>query len=452
MTKTFKSNGVHLRKHLINHTSLLILMMFGTWMQSPSSLAQTDMQNDYVFTPADIAFLSTFSLDALPPLPASAGNKYADNIDAAKFGHQLFFDKRLSRNGKISCASCHKPELFFTDGLAKAKALGTSKRSSPTLLGAAWSPWQYWDGRKDSLWAQALGPIEHPDEMGLSRTGLARKIIRYYPDQYQSIFGEFDNTRAVRRASKKATPVGNKRSQKKWRKIAPTTQDQINRIFTNTGKALMAYQRMLRTPPSRFDGFIQALQREDKIQYQQQFNLDEVRGLRLFMGKANCASCHNGPLFTNFEFHNIGAPEADESDVDLGRYSGVAALTQDEFTCLSKWSDAHEHACEEMTFLKRTGPELVGAFKTPTLRNISATSPYMQSGQFPTLRTVVEHYNRPIPPFYDREQHPNRPHFDILPLKLSEDEIQQLLAFLETLTSQYPKDDIWWAPAAKSGR
>ncbi|MBL4671685.1 MAG: hypothetical protein JKX81_05455 [Arenicella sp.] len=452
MIKKLKLDSAKKNKRILRQALVFFSIMVGIWITDSSSNAETEVQIDYEFTPADIAFLSTFSLDALPPLPVSAGNKYADSVDAAKLGQQLFFDKRLSHNRKISCASCHQPHLFFTDGRAKAKALGISQRSTPTLLGAAWSPWQYWDGRKDSLWAQALGPIEHPDEMGISRTALAKKIIKYYPDQYQAIFGNLDNTKPIRRASKKATPLGNKRSIKEWNKLIPDTQDQITRIFANTGKALMAYQRMLKTPHSRFDSFIHALQQGDEVQYRQQFSVDEVRGMRLFMGKANCASCHNGPLFTNFEFHNIGAPEADESNVDLGRYSGVTNLIQDEFTCLSKWSDADQSQCEEMTFLKRSGPELVGAFKTPTLRNISVTSPYMQSGQFPTLRKVIEHYNRPVPPYYDREQHPNRPHFDILPLKLSEEEIQQLLAFLNTLTSEYPEQDIWWRSSIKERR
>jgi cytochrome c peroxidase len=164
------------------------------------------------------------------------------------------------------------------------------------------------------------------------------------------------------------------------------------------------------------------------------------------MGRANCASCHNGALFTNFEVHNVAAPEADPARVDLGRFEGVQALQASGFTCLSATSDAPPGQCEEMRFLKTQGPELVGAVKTPSLRNVAATAPYMHAGQFKTLPEVLAHYNAPRPPFYDPAQHPNRPHFDILPLQLSPAEIDQLVDFLGTLTSPVPTDDPRWAP------
>lgn len=221
----------------------------------------------------------------------------------------------------------------------------------------------------------------------------------------------------------------------------------MNRVFAQLGKVIMAYERRLSLPPARFDRFVNAAENGvEKGRLRNLLTEDEVRGMRLFMGKANCASCHNGPLFTNFEFHNIGAPEADRKDVDLGRYEGVAKLQDNNFTCLSPFSDADPEECEEMRFLKKQGPELVGAFKTPSLRNVAETAPYMQAGQLATLDDVIDHYNTPTPPFYDREQHPNRPHFDILPLKLTEEEQAQLAAFLETLTSPIPDNDQWWQP------
>jgi cytochrome c peroxidase len=97
-----------------------------------------------------------------------------------------------------------------------------------------------------------------------------------------------------------------------------------------------------------------------------------------------------------------------------------------------------------MRFLKKQGPELVGAFKTPSLRNVANTAPYMQTGQFDTLEQVVNHYDIPTPPYYNRLQHPSRPHFDILPLKLSDAEKLELIAFLKTLTSPLPSNDGWW--------
>ena len=398
----------------------------------------------YQFTAADKAFLSQFSLNTLPGLTDDPSNAVANNLAAAQLGKQLFFDTRLSANKKTACASCHQPDKYFTDGLPVSKAMGTTRRSAPSVLGAAWSPWLFWDGRKDSLWSQALGPIEHPDEHGFSRTELAAAIARYYPQQYKKVFGVTLDKTLFDSAQQSASPLGDNHSQQRWQSLPSQKQQSINRIFSNAGKALMAYQRRLILPPAKFDHFIDAISQGDVARSKNIFNKDEVKGLRLFMGKANCASCHNGPLFTNFEFHNVGAPEADKTHVDMGRYEGVAALSKDEFTCLSEWSDADSRQCQEMLFLKRKGPELVGAFKTPSLRNIAATAPYMQAGQFDTLDDVLNHYNTPKPPYYDRTQHPNRPHFDILPLQLSEQEIQQIILFLNTLTSPIPKNNFWW--------
>ena len=385
---------------------VIAVIALTAWQYPALWAGETDA---YAFTAADIVFLKSFSLSSLPPPPVAPSNSYADNSRAAKLGKSLFFDQRLSKDEKFSCASCHQPRLYFTDGLARARAHGTALRSTPTLLGAAWSPWQYWDGRKDSLWSQALGPIEHPGEMALDRTSFAKKLLQHHGDEYRALFGNSPDLSALQ---KKASPLGNSETIDNWESLSDRSRRQINRVFVNAGKALMAYQRQLRLPRARFDRFVDALARtqgeqDARTEFASIFSQAEVAGMRLFMGKANCASCHNGPLFTNFEFHNIGAPEPNPEQVDLGRYAGVQTLAADEFTCLSEWSDAGPTQCEEMRFLKRAGAELVGAFKTPTLRNVAATAPYMQAGQFENLAAVLNHYNVPKPPYYDRGQHPN---------------------------------------------
>ena len=340
------------------------------------------------------------------------------NNEGATLGRVLFYDKKLSANHTIACASCHQPQRYFTDGLAQGQGLGVTRRNTPTVLGNAYGPWRFWDGRKDSLWSQALEPIEHVDEHGFSRNQVYDYILSEYRDEYQSVFGKIDDLNADRQTA----------------------------VFVNVGKALEAYQRRLRFTPSRFDRYVDALGNGEPADENVQLTNPELRGLRLFMGRAACASCHNGPLFSNFEFHNTGAPEPDENSVDLGRYIGIELLRKDEFNCLSRWSDAEPDQCDELTFLKKQGPELVGAFKTPSLRNVAETAPYMRGGQFATLDDVVAHYNDPVPPFYDREQHPNRPHFDILPLGLSNEQLDDLVAFLSTLTSPISASDNWWMP------
>ena len=407
----------------------------------------SDQQPDpYVFTEADKAFLSRFALKTLPPLPAAPSNRWADDLDAARLGRTLFFDTRLSANGNVACASCHQPARYFTDGRLRARGLGTTKRSAPSIVGAAYSPWQFWDGRKDSLWSQSLQPIEHVDEQGFSRVEVARVIAEHYASAYEAVFKVRPDWDSIRALPVPASPIGTPAARRHWRDLSVANRAAVNALFANIGKAIMAYERRLTLRPARFDRFLAALgaSANDRTALRKLFTEDEVKGLRIFMGRGNCASCHNGPLFTNFEFHNVGAPEPDVRAVDLGRYAAIPALLADEFTCLSAYSDAKPEQCEEMRFLKRSGPELVGAHKTPSLRNVAETAPYMQAGQLATLEAVVAHYNRPRPPFFDPAQHPNRPHFDILPLLLSDDEQRQLVLFLKTLTSPLPKADPWW--------
>ncbi|MCO7223344.1 cytochrome-c peroxidase [Pleionea sp. CnH1-48] len=419
----------------------LVIALLGTLLLSVVPL---HAQDPYRFTEADLKFLKQFSLSRLPELPKSPGNVIADDLAAAKLGQQLFFDKRLSGNGQVSCATCHQPERYFTDGKALSVALGTTRRSAPSLLGAAWSPWLFWDGRKDSLWSQALGPLENPVEHGTTRNAVAQNMLRSYLPDYEAIFGKVNNVSELLSLPEDASPIGSQTAQNNWLTMTAAQKEQMSQIFANSGKLLMAYQRRLMMTPAPFDQFVELLNEGKTQEAKTKITESQVRGLRLFVGKANCASCHNGPLFTNFEFHNVGAPESNLVKVDLGRYEGVKALVKDEFTCLSKWSDAPKESCEEMLFLKTKGKELIGAFKTPTLRNIVHTAPYMQTGQFADLKQVMQHYNVPTPPYYDRSQHPERPHFDILPLLLTEQEIDDVIAFLGSLTSPIKDTDEWW--------
>ncbi len=407
---------------------------------------------EYQFTDVDIHFLQKFSITKLGTPPVSASNRLANDKNTAQFGKKLFFDKSLSRSKQFACSTCHIPSQYFTDGLKSSKAAGITGRSTPTLLGSAYSPWLFWDGRKDSLWSQALGPIEDVNEINTTRVEYVRQLLNSYPQEYQKLFGDV-SLQFLNKLPAVGSPLGDDISQAQWTKMNDRLKQQVNRVFSNAGKAIMAYQRQLVLPLSRFDRFLVILSDDISSASSESQRLSElaeimspaeVKGLRLFVGKANCASCHNGPLFTNYEFHNIGAPDVSEKAVELGRYQGVKSLLADEFTCLSSWSDADPNECAEMLFLKTSGPELVGALKTPTLRNIGVTAPYMQFGQFENLGQVLAHYNKPSPPLYNRKQHPNRPHFDILPLELNNLELLAIEGFLKTLTSPLPKNDPWW--------
>ena len=130
------------------------------------------------WTEDELKVLKSLWIGSLPKPPQDPTNAFADNKAAADFGHRLFFDTRLSSDGSVACASCHIPELAFTDGRKMAVGVGQTKRNAPTIIGVAYSPWLFWDGRKDSLWSQALGPLENPLEHGTNRKEVVKIILK----------------------------------------------------------------------------------------------------------------------------------------------------------------------------------------------------------------------------------------------------------------------------------
>lgn len=368
--------------------------------------------------------LQSLSLASLPPLPPDPSNRVADDPRAVGLGHGLFFDTRLSSNGGVACASCHQPARNFTDGLPLARGLGRTSRKTMTVVGTAYSPWLFWDGRKDSLWSQALGPLESSVEHASGRMQVARVVAGHYGREYRALFGTPPDFSDTGRFPAAAGPAGTRAERRAWERMREEDREQVTRVFVNAGKAIAAYERRLRPAPSRFDRYVRAVLEGDRTG-QAVLSRAEVAGVRLFVGKAGCTGCHSGPLFTNNDFHNTGVPARPGLPRDLGRALGARQVVKDEFGCLSPSSDAKPVDCPELRFLKTDGHELAGAFRVPTLRNVAGAAPYMHAGQFATLREVVEHYNRA----------PEAPagRTELAPLGLSEREMDQLVAFLETL-------------------
>ena len=381
----------------------------------------------------DIALLESMALDSLPSPPASPGNQVADNLDAARLGHQIFFDKRFSSTGTVSCASCHQPEKYFSDQLPLAIGVSQANRNTMGLLGAAYSPWYFWDGRKDSLWSQALAPIENPLEHGSSRSQVAHLIANTetYRDEYQALFGSLPDLNDEARFPANATPLGTPEQQQAWRAMASADQHIINEIFANTGKALAAYQRKLLPGPSPFDAFVDQLRKGESVTA---LSANEQKGLKLFLNKAQCINCHNGPLFTNNAFHNTGVLPPTGELPSAGRSEGLRQAQNDPFNCLGLYSDASPAQCSELRFA-RGGDELIGAQRTASLRNLAHTSPYMHAGQISTLPEVVEHYNQAEASIFG--------HNEAKPLGLRAVEKRQLLAFLESLNGKIATADKW---------
>jgi cytochrome c peroxidase len=343
----------------------------------------------------EIAVLEALWLESLPELSPDPSNAVADNPVAAEFGRALFFDTRFSANGGISCATCHQPERHFTDGLPRGVAIGMSKRNTPSIVGTAYSPWLYWDGRRDSQWSQALSPLEDPNEHASNRLSTIAIVVEdeNYWRVYESLFGEAEG---------------------------------VDRMYSNIGKAIAAFERTVMPTTSRFDEYVAAVIEGDAEQQAALFSDDEVRGLRLFIGEANCTQCHNGPLLTNNEFHNTGLINLGGEVPDKGRVAGVREVLEDPFNCKGAYSDDVHRECNELTFA-RTGPELIGAFRTPSLRNLANTAPYGHQGQLATLADVLAHYNAAPDAMIG--------HNEAEPLGLGARELAQIEAFLHTLAA-----------------
>ena len=379
----------------------------GTWHFRPL--------NPATWTDADVEILRSLWIGSLPPLAPDPSNAVADDLRAAKLGQRLFFDTRMSANGAVSCASCHQPERRFTDGLPKGQGVASSKRNTRSIVGVAYSPWLYWDGRKDSLWSQALAPLEDVNEHGSDRAEVVALVTQgsEYREDYEILFGAFDLAQ----------------------------DDAVDIAFANIGKTIAAFERLLLPLPSRFDDYVAALLDGNDSEKTAALSTDEVLGLQLFIGEAGCIQCHNGPLLTNNEFHNTGVISFPGEVPDKGRTAGVREVLMDPFNCIGDHSDDAEEICTELEYA-RTGPELLGAFRTPSLRNLEDTEPYMHKGQFNTLAETLQHYNDAPPAMIG--------HNEAKPLGLSRRQLQQLEAFLNALTAPLATDKQWLTVPATS--
>jgi cytochrome c peroxidase len=382
------------------------------------------------WTPAEIAILTDLWLGSLPSVPPSPSNAVADNPQAAALGHKLFFDRRLSANNQVACATCHRPDLMFTDGFPVSFGTRTTKRNAQTLIGSAYSPWLLWDGHKDSLWAQALEPIEHPDEQGSTRLHAAHLIQKdeTYCALYEAVYGPLPAELAdFDRFPDSGGPVEHAGYRANWESMTLADQATVSQIYVNLGKAIAAYERLILPGPARFDRYVRAVLEGNVEMIENTLSADEVAGLRLFIGKGNCIRCHSGPLFTDNNFHNNGIPMAEGLPPDDGRATGVQRVLADAFNCLSPYSEAKETECMPLSRTRAGDTEMIYAFRPPTLRNVAETMPYMHAGQFETLPQVLEHYNQAPPAPMGQTE--------LQPLNLSETELGQLEAFLRSLSA-----------------
>ena len=405
---------------LVSLTGLGVAALSG-WLPGASS--------PHAWSDEQRAIIASLSIDNLPPLSPDPSNRVGDDSRAAELGHALFFDARFSGDDAVACATCHQPDRYFTDGLVRADVgRGTTKRHTPTIVGTAYNAWFYWDGRRDSQWAQALTPLEAAVEHSGTRAQYAQRVATFYRQPYEAIFGPLPDISDPSAFPPTAGPFGNDEEQTAWAGMSQADQTQIDVVYANIGKALAAYERRILPGRSRFDDYAQAVAANDTEQMNSLFTQEEATGLRLFIGQANCTDCHNGPIFSNGTFHNIGLTALGGEVIDTGRVDGVLQVRDDPFNCLGDFSDAAPADCQELRFVKLEGVELVGAFKTPSLRNVGQTAPYMHNGSLADLDAVLAHYNAAPPAFPG--------HSDLIPLDFTAEQIGALKAFLLTLNGQ----------------
>jgi cytochrome c peroxidase len=300
--------------------------------------------------------------------PADPTNRLADNAQAAALGNRLFHDPKLSACGTVSCASCHDG-----DGRTVPKALadgcngGVTGRNPPTILNVGHERWFMWDGRADRLWNQAILPMTSPIEMASNPTIVRGQLTSSYLAEYTELFG----------------------------KTPEATED--DEILANVGKLMQAYERTVNRTHSPFDEdvkrFIAAAETS-----QAEADRDPAHlALKTYVRKGQCIICHKGVTMTDHLFHNIGVK--DSTPGAPGQTAAIEAMLDWKFNAAGPYSDARtgqdaNRLGSVRATLAEKRAEMEGAYKTPTLRNITLTAPYMHTGELATLEEVIEFYNK----------------------------------------------------------
>lgn len=344
-----------------------------------------------------------------PAMDADRTNRFSGNADAIRLGAMLFGEPRLSGNGALSCQTCHRPEHGWSEPKARSEGLQLQDRNSPGLLNVRLQRWFGWDGANDSLWAAGIRPILKDSEMGGSATATATLLREDAP------------LACLARRVEPAYAAMNDEA-----------------VLVLAGKALAAFQETLVTPRTPFDEFRDALAANDRTRMAR-YPQSAQRGLALFTGRGQCGMCHTGANFSNGEFHDTGLvfflndPDRKPGQprrVDPGRHGGIAQLKANPFNLLGRHNDDPGGMASVLVRHVEQQHRNWGEFKVPGLRSLTATAPYMHDGSKPTLRDVILHYS---------ELDEDRLHSDgeaiLKPLRLTEAEIADLLAFLESLSA-----------------
>jgi cytochrome c peroxidase len=409
---------------------------------------------DPVITGEARTALEALRYDAGPP-PADPSNRVADHAGARTFGQRLFFDPSMSGRllepdndgsastlgkvgeaGRVSCAGCHLP-AGFVDTRSPHQQISLAAqwtiRRTPTLLDVSFFPLYNWDGRRDSIWGQAIGVMESSVEFNSSRLFVAEQIFRFHRAEYETIFGAMPPLDDAQRfpqldalqAGCDPGPAATARCRGKpgdkadYDGMAANDQVAVTTVTVNAAKAIAAYVRALRCGPGRFDQWLDG--------DASALNRSEQRGAALFVGAGKCVSCHSGPHFADGKFHNVGlrpgtVAVAFTDTGDRGAGEGLALALNDPLNSKGTFSDG-----DRGVLPAAVGAEFEGAFKTPTLRCIADHPSFMHTGHLTSLELVVRFFNRGGDPAGFPGTN------EIGPLGLSDREQADLVAFIGAL-------------------
>jgi cytochrome c peroxidase len=389
------------------------------------------------------------SLSPLPDPPLDPTNKYDGNPAAIQLGQMLFFEKRYSNalkvtsqngnvgdKGKIGCVSCHDPLGGFSDTKSNPNnmSVGVSwtTRNTPSLVNTVYYGSVHgWDLRQDSLWNQGTTTPETGTNSAGDRCEYARMLWTHYREKYDAIFTEAPlppELDPMHPAAARFPPTcrPNAAMPGNWEKMPAEDKAVINRIMSNQGKAVAAYEAKLISRNAPFDQYVAG----DRGA----ISLQAKRGLKLFVGKAACANCHSGPFFSDLSAHNLGVPQMGPNvpAEDLGFFGGISQLKSNGFNSAGSFSDNKEIGMARLSWLREPVDGDKGKFRTQTLRNLAQSAPYMHTGMFPSVRSTIVYYNAggSAGGFAGTKDPRMRP------LLLSEQEIDDLVVFLEALNGE----------------
>jgi cytochrome c peroxidase len=369
-------------------------------------------------------------MSPLPAVPADPTNQYADNAAAAVLGQKFFFDEKFSGpitaasdlglvgdTQKVSCASCHSGAALDderSDPSNVSKGTGVHTRNSPAVVNSAFYEWTNWGGRFSAQWELPLVVVENGAIMNGNRLQLVHRIMDAYEADYEAVFGAIP-------AAAAGFPAAGKPGVAEFDALSATDKDIANRILVNYSKALQAYMRKLVSREAPFDLLMAG---DDGAMTEEQ-----MLGALLFADKG-CTECHSGPTFSDQGFHDLGVPQTGPGVplTDDGRFANTPGLLSSAFNRDGVYSDATN------TGKLQTIPAVLpdswkGAFRTPSLRGVTLTAPYMHSGQLATLSDVLD--------FYEVGANANTgAGVPLADITISVTEKAQMIAFLGTLTGK----------------